>query len=117
MAEHGELGQRKAAVLHTVVEEYVRTGEPVGSETIAERAGLRVWSARLPPVQAGSRRTGGPAGPETTAERAGLGVSSATIRNEMAALEELGFLSHPHTSARPLPPDARRPQAPGPPPA
>ena len=33
MAEHGELGQRKAAVLHTIVEEYVRTGEPVGSET------------------------------------------------------------------------------------
>jgi hypothetical protein len=33
-----ELGERKAAVLRVVVEEYVRTGEPVGSENIAEHA-------------------------------------------------------------------------------
>src|SRR6476620_11195987 len=47
MADRGELGQRKAAVLHTIVEEYVRTGEPVGSETIAERASLGVSSATI----------------------------------------------------------------------
>ncbi|HSJ50017.1 MAG TPA: heat-inducible transcriptional repressor HrcA [Actinomycetota bacterium] len=42
-----ELGQRKVAVLRAVVEEYVRTGEPVGSETIAERSGLGVSSATI----------------------------------------------------------------------
>jgi heat-inducible transcriptional repressor len=42
-----ELGARKVAVLRAVVEEYVRTGEPVGSETIAEQAGLGVSSATI----------------------------------------------------------------------
>lgn len=41
------LGERKAAVLRAVVEEYVRSGEPVGSETIAERSGLRVSPATI----------------------------------------------------------------------
>ena len=50
MADPGEigvLGARKAGVLRMVVEEYVRTGEPVGSETIAERSSLGVSSATI----------------------------------------------------------------------
>lgn len=47
MAERGELGARKAAVLRAVVEEYVRSGEPIGSETIAERYDLGVSSATI----------------------------------------------------------------------
>ncbi len=46
MAER-DLGQRKVAVLRAVVEEYVRSGEPVGSETIAERSGLGVSAATI----------------------------------------------------------------------
>lgn len=42
-----ELGPRKIAVLRALVEEYVRSGEPVGSETIAERSGLGVSSATI----------------------------------------------------------------------
>jgi len=42
-----DLGPRKAAVLRAVVEAYVRSGEPVGSETIAEHAGLGVSSATI----------------------------------------------------------------------
>ena len=42
-----ELGARKVAVLRAVVEEYVRSGEPVGSETIAEAAHLGVSSATI----------------------------------------------------------------------
>ena len=34
-------------MLRAVVEEYVRTGEPVGSETIAERSNLNVSSATI----------------------------------------------------------------------
>ena len=41
------LGERKLAVLRAVVEEYVRSGEPVGSETIAEASGLGVSSATI----------------------------------------------------------------------
>lgn len=47
MVERSELGPRKAAILRVVVEEYVRSGEPVGSESIAEGAGLGVSSATI----------------------------------------------------------------------
>src|SRR5207249_3103646 len=69
MAEHGELGQRKAAVLHTIVEEYVRTGEPVGSETIAERAGLGVSSATIRNEMAALEELGFLSHPHTSAGR------------------------------------------------
>jgi len=42
-----ELSERKRAVLRAIVEEYVRTGEPVGSETIAEHSGLGVSPATI----------------------------------------------------------------------
>lgn len=42
-----ELSERKAAVLRAVVEAYVATGEPVGSETVAEQAGLGVSPATI----------------------------------------------------------------------
>src|SRR6187455_2384212 len=42
-----ELGARKIAVLRAVVDEYVRSGEPVGSETVAERSGMGVSSATI----------------------------------------------------------------------
>ena len=45
--ERPELGPRKSAVLRAVVEQYVRTGEPVSSESIAEHAGLGVSSATI----------------------------------------------------------------------
>ena len=42
-----DLGPRKSAVLRAVVEQYVRTGEPVSSESIAEHSGLGVSSATI----------------------------------------------------------------------
>lgn len=45
--EQPALGERKAFVLRAVVEEYVRTGEPVGSETIAELSNLGVSPATI----------------------------------------------------------------------
>ncbi|HEX7157610.1 MAG TPA: heat-inducible transcriptional repressor HrcA [Edaphobacter sp.] len=65
---------RQRAILTTVIESYIETGEPVGSQTIAR-------------MQAGE----------------GSGISSATIRNEMAALAEAGLLDQPHTSAGRIP--------------
>lgn len=68
-AEMGPLGVRKAAVLRVVVEEYVRTGEPVGSETIAERSGIGVSSATIRNEMAALEELGYLSHPHTSAGR------------------------------------------------
>ncbi len=42
-----EISQRKKKILAAVVDEYIRTAEPVGSKTIAEIAGLGCSSATI----------------------------------------------------------------------
>lgn len=69
MVEVPELGARKSAVLRAVVEEYVRTGEPVGSETIAERTGLGVSSATIRNEMAALEELGYLSHPHTSAGR------------------------------------------------
>jgi heat-inducible transcriptional repressor len=64
-----ELGARKVAVLHAVVDEYVRTGEPVGSETIAEQAGIGVSSATIRNEMAALEELGFLSHPHTSAGR------------------------------------------------
>ena len=64
-----ELGPRKAAVLNAVVEQYVRSGEPVGSETIAEGAGLGVSSATIRNEMAALEELGYLTHPHTSAGR------------------------------------------------
>ena len=64
-----ELGPRKAAVLRAVVEEYVRTGEAVGSETIAESSGLGVSSATIRNEMAALEELGYLQHPHTSAGR------------------------------------------------
>src|SRR3989304_1306540 len=64
-----ELGARKVAVLRAVVEEYVRTGEPVGSETIAEQAGLGVSSATIRNEMSALEELGYPGPPPPSAGR------------------------------------------------
>ena len=66
---------RRQAVLSTIVEEHVLTGDAVGSHKISERFAHAT------------------------------GWSSATIRNVMSELEELGYLEQPHTSAGRIPTD------------
>jgi heat-inducible transcriptional repressor len=69
MSDRPELGPRKAAVLRAVVEAYVRTGEPVGSETIAEHAGLGVSSATIRNEMAALEERGYLSHPHTSAGR------------------------------------------------
>jgi heat-inducible transcriptional repressor len=64
-----ELGQRKAAVLRAVVAEYVRSGEPVGSETIADRSSLGVSSATIRNEMAALEELGYLMHPHTSAGR------------------------------------------------
>lgn len=69
--------QRAARILSAIIDEYIRTGEPVGSKALAAETPLAV--------------------------KYGLQVSSATIRSTMAVLEQDGYLDHPHTSAGRVP--------------
>src|SRR5919109_2474308 len=42
-----ELTERQREILRRVVEEYVSTGQPVGSKTLVERSGMRVSSSTV----------------------------------------------------------------------
>ncbi len=64
---------RLSLVLKAVVEEYVKTAEPVGSKTLVNRPEFR------------------------------LDFSSATIRNDMVELETLGFITKTHSSSGRIP--------------
>ena len=65
-----ELGPRKSAVLRAVVEQYVRSGEPVGSETIAEAAGLGRLERHDPQRDGRPRGAGLPQAPTHIAQAA-----------------------------------------------
>jgi heat-inducible transcriptional repressor len=69
MADRSELSARKAIVLHAVVEAYVASGEPVGSETIADRAHLGVSSATIRNEMAALEELGYLSHPHTSAGR------------------------------------------------
>ena len=67
------ISARERVVLRSVIENYIATGEPVGSQTLARQFGNLE------------------------------GMSAATIRNTMAALGDAGLLDQPHTSAGRVP--------------
>jgi heat-inducible transcriptional repressor len=67
--QRNELGARKAAVLRAVIEEYIRTGEPVGSETVSERYELDVSSATIRNEMAALEELGYLSHPHTSAGR------------------------------------------------
>jgi len=69
-----ELSPRRREILRRVVEEFVVTGQPVGSKALVDRFGQQ-----------------------------GLTASASTVRAELAELESLGLLTHPHTSAGRVP--------------
>ncbi len=67
------ISDRQKLILKAIVEEFVRTNEPVGSKTLTDN------------------------------EHFALNVSPATIRNEMAILEEMGLIVKTHTSSGRIP--------------
>jgi heat-inducible transcriptional repressor len=69
MTERSDLGPRKSAILRAVVEEYVRSGEAVGSETIADRSSLGVSSATIRNEMAALEEMGFLSHPHTSAGR------------------------------------------------
>jgi len=64
-----ELDERKASVLRAIVEEYVETAQPVGSQTVARSRGLGVSSATIRNDMTVLEREGFIAQPHTSAGR------------------------------------------------
>src|SRR5258706_3936325 len=77
MSSGRRLSPRKEAILRALVEEYIRTAEPVASKQLSDQL----------------------------AAVYGAGYASATVRNELATLEEDGLIHQPHTSAGRMPTD------------
>jgi heat-inducible transcriptional repressor len=77
MSAERRLSPRKEVILRALVEEYIRTAEPVASKQISDQL------ARIH----------------------GPGYASATVRNELVALEEEGLIYQPHISAGRTPTD------------
>ncbi|MBF6589414.1 MAG: heat-inducible transcription repressor HrcA [Ktedonobacterales bacterium] len=75
--EH-RLSPRKEAILRALVEEYIRTAEPVASKQLSDQL-ARIYG--------------------------GSGYASATVRTELATLEEDGLIYQPHVSAGRVPTD------------
>ena len=63
------LSQRQGDILRRVVEEYVATGQPVGSKTLVERAGLDLSSSTVRAELADLERRGLLTHPHTSAGR------------------------------------------------
>ena len=77
MSSERSLSQRKEEILRALVEEHIRTAEPVASKQLSDQL------ARVH----------------------GHGYASATVRNELAGLEEDGLIYQPHVSAGRVPTD------------
>lgn len=72
-----QLSPRKELILRALVEEYVRTAEPVASRQLSDQLALTH----------------------------SVGYGSATVRSELATLEEEGYIYQPHVSAGRMPTD------------
>ncbi len=70
-----ELSEREEFILRAIVQSYVLSASPIGSQTLLKQI------------------------------EADMKVSSATIRHVMAKLEDMGYVTHPHTSAGRIPTD------------
>src|SRR5919198_3050206 len=91
-----QLESRKAAVLHAVIEEFIRTGEPVGSETVAERYGLNVSSATIRGEMAALEELGYLSHPHTSAGRLPTDLG---YRHFVDGLPQRGALRDAHRRA------------------
>jgi heat-inducible transcriptional repressor len=69
MSRHSALEQRNVAILHSIVQAYIETGEPVASRTIAKRLGENLSAASIRNIMADLFEQGYLAQPHTSAGR------------------------------------------------
>src|SRR5919197_2201247 len=84
-----ELTERKAAILRALVRQYIRTGEPVGSEALAAASGLRVSSATIRNELASLEEMGYLTQPHTSAGRAPTDLAYRTYVDMLPAKPRL----------------------------
>lgn len=90
MPELYELDPRKAAILEAVVNEYIGTAQPVGSQHVAESAGINVSSATVRAEMVALERDGYLVQPHTSAGRIPTDKGYRYFVDELAAPGVLG---------------------------
>src|SRR3954449_9354583 len=93
MAEPVAVTERQLEILRNVVEEFVATGQPVGSKTLVLRGGIAASPSTVRAELAELEARGLLTHPHTSAGRL------------PAALEARGRLPHPHPPGGRIPPD------------
>ena len=83
------MDERKAAILKAVIEEYVETGQPVGSSTVARAAALGVSSATVRNEMAVLEREGYVTHPHTSAGRIPTDKGYRFFVDHLTRLKEL----------------------------
>src|SRR5438270_10968673 len=96
MQETVQLSERQRAILHRVVEEFVGTGQPVGSKTLVARSDLRVSPSTVRADLAELENLGLLAHPHTSSGRV------PTERGYRYYADELLGRLEPHPAAFPL---------------
>ena len=79
------LDARSAAVLREIVEQYVETGEPVGSRTLSRRLPMSLSPATIRNVMADLTDAGLLFAPHTSAGRLAHRSGAASVRRRAAA--------------------------------
>ncbi len=95
------IDDRKIRILEAIINDYINTGEPVGSRTIAKRYDLGVGSATIRNEMSDLEDMGYLEQPHTSAGR--VPSSKGYRLYEMSDLEDMGYLEQPHTSAGRVP--------------
>src|SRR5437868_1984658 len=93
---HATLSERQRGILRRIIEEYVATGQPVGSKTLVERAGLDLSSSTVRAELADLERRGLLTHPHTSAGR------TPTESGYRAYVDELLARPEPRPQAFPL---------------
>lgn len=83
------MDERKAAILKAVIEEYVETGQPVGSSTVARAAALGISSATVRNEMAVLEREGYVTHPHTSAGRIPTDKGYRFFVDHLARMKEL----------------------------
>ena len=69
MINHEEMSERKLKILHAIIQNYLETGEPVGSRTISKYTDLNLSSATIRNEMADLEEMGYIIQPHTSAGR------------------------------------------------
>lgn len=85
-----QLDSRKEEILRAIVEEYITSAEPVGSQRVTKAAGLRVSSATIRNDMAALERDGFLAQPHTSAGRVPTDKGYRYFVDHLARVEALG---------------------------